>query len=110
VLRRVLFQLHLWCGVALGLFLVVQAITGVAVAFRHAGNRWVHHDEMIIAPDERPQIPMSAVLDSFDYVERYSGRVLAVLCGDDVEGVPLVERRPYPCTSVKSPVAPAVCG
>lgn len=65
MLRRVLFQLHLWCGVGLGLFLVVQAITGVAVAFRHAGNKWVHHDEMIVVPDERLQIPMSAVLDSF---------------------------------------------
>lgn len=63
--RKILFQGHLWCGLVIGLFLVFQSITGSFVAYRHAGNHWLHADEMLIEPKEQAMIPMSAVLESF---------------------------------------------
>jgi uncharacterized iron-regulated membrane protein len=65
VARKVVFQIHLWFGIAVGLFLSFQAVTGAFVAFRHTGNQWLHRDEMIVAPQSAPQIPMSRVLESF---------------------------------------------
>ncbi len=65
ITRRIIFQLHLWCGLLIGLFLTFQGVTGSFVAFRHAGNHWLHADEMIVEPMDTPMIPMSGVLDSF---------------------------------------------
>ena len=39
VLRRVLFQIHLWTGVAIGLYIVFISITGSAVVFRRDLNQ-----------------------------------------------------------------------
>jgi uncharacterized iron-regulated membrane protein len=39
VLRRVLFQIHLWTGVAVGLYIVFISITGSAVVFRRDLNQ-----------------------------------------------------------------------
>lgn len=33
-LRRVLFQVHLWCGIAAGLYIVVVCVTGASLVFR----------------------------------------------------------------------------
>lgn len=63
--RRIIYQAHLWCGLLIGLFLAFQGITGSAVAFRHAGNHWLHADEMLVEPQGRPIIPISKVLASF---------------------------------------------
>lgn len=63
--RNVFFQIHLWCGLVLGLFLAFQAVTGTFVAFRHAGNHWLHRDEMIVTPQAASFIPMSQVIASF---------------------------------------------
>jgi len=63
--RKLIYQIHLWCGLVIGLFFVFQAITGSAIAFRHAGNQWLHKDEMIIEASEQPIASMSEVLNSF---------------------------------------------
>ena len=34
-LRRALFQLHLWTGIALGLYIFIVSISGSAVVFRN---------------------------------------------------------------------------
>lgn len=65
MMRKVLFQAHLWCGLVVGLFIVFQGITGSFVAFRHAGNHWLHADEMIVEAQNAAMIPMSGVLESF---------------------------------------------
>jgi uncharacterized iron-regulated membrane protein len=39
LLRRVLFQIHLWTGVAIGLYIVFISITGSAVVFRRDLNQ-----------------------------------------------------------------------
>lgn len=40
-LRRVLFQLHLWCGLILGLYIVMLSITGSALVYRNEIDRWL---------------------------------------------------------------------
>ena len=40
-LRRALFQVHLWIGIALGVYIVMISITGSAVVFRRELNLWL---------------------------------------------------------------------
>jgi uncharacterized iron-regulated membrane protein len=40
-LRRVLFQVHLWIGLALGVYVVMISVTGSAVVFRRELNLWL---------------------------------------------------------------------
>lgn len=65
MIRKVLFQAHMWCGLIVGLFIAFQGITGSFVAFRHAGNHWLHADEMIVEAQTKPMLSMSGVLESF---------------------------------------------
>ena len=65
MIKKILFQIHLWCGLVIGLFLVFQSVTGSFVAYRHAGNHWLHAEEMLVEPRDQTMIPMSAVLESF---------------------------------------------
>jgi uncharacterized iron-regulated membrane protein len=39
-LRRAIFQIHLWTGLALGLYVVVLSITGSALVYRAELDRW----------------------------------------------------------------------
>src|SRR5262245_17918391 len=39
-LRRALFQVHLWTGLALGLYVVVLSITGSALVYRNEMDRY----------------------------------------------------------------------
>jgi uncharacterized iron-regulated membrane protein len=41
LLRRALFQLHLWIGIALGLYIVMISVTGSAIVFRRELNVWL---------------------------------------------------------------------
>lgn len=40
-LRRALFQLHMWIGIALGLYIVMISVTGSAIVFRREANIWL---------------------------------------------------------------------
>ena len=40
-LRRVLFQVHLWIGLVLGVYVVMISVTGSAVVFRRELNLWL---------------------------------------------------------------------
>jgi len=40
-LRRALFQIHLWLGLLLGLYIVMISVTGSVVVFRADLNRWL---------------------------------------------------------------------
>ncbi len=44
-LRRALFQIHLWLGIATGLYVVLISVSGSAVVFRRELNLWLvpHH-------------------------------------------------------------------
>ena len=39
-LRRTLFQIHLWTGIGLGLYVVAISITGSAIVFRNEMYTW----------------------------------------------------------------------
>ncbi len=43
--RRVLYQIHLWVGIAIGLYLVFISVTGSAVVFRREFGRWFITEE-----------------------------------------------------------------
>jgi uncharacterized iron-regulated membrane protein len=40
-LRRAMFQIHLWAGLALGLYIVVLSLTGSALVYRRELNVWL---------------------------------------------------------------------
>ncbi|MEJ1962682.1 MAG: PepSY-associated TM helix domain-containing protein [Gammaproteobacteria bacterium] len=62
LLRRALFQIHLWLGVAIGLYLCVVSTTGAALLFRIDLQRAVHPS--LLVPESRDLRPTPA--DIFD--------------------------------------------
>src|ERR1041384_5303366 len=40
-LRRAMFQIHLWSGLAIGLYIVMLSITGSALVYRRELNIWL---------------------------------------------------------------------
>lgn len=61
-LRRVLFQVHLWIGVAAALYVLVVSVTGAALVFRIHLQRAVH-PELLTAQTDGPQADMATVLE-----------------------------------------------
>jgi uncharacterized iron-regulated membrane protein len=41
LLRRVLFQVHMWIGIALGVYIVMISVSGSAIVFRRELNVWL---------------------------------------------------------------------
>lgn len=41
-LRRVLFQIHLWTGLVLGLYVLIVSVTGSVLVFRHELEAWLY--------------------------------------------------------------------
>lgn len=44
--RRALFQVHLWLGIGLGLYILVISVSGSAVVLRPQINRWFVHNQV----------------------------------------------------------------
>jgi uncharacterized iron-regulated membrane protein len=59
-LRRGLFQVHLWCGLALGLYIFMLSVTGSFLVYRIELDRWVATPTPVYDP-ERPQAPKEAI-------------------------------------------------
>lgn len=47
--RRALFQVHLWTGITVGLYMLMISVTGSAVVFRSEWNRWASRPTMILS-------------------------------------------------------------
>ncbi|MEP6962007.1 MAG: PepSY-associated TM helix domain-containing protein, partial [Acidobacteriota bacterium] len=47
-LRRALFQIHLWSGIALGLYVLLISISGSAIVFRNEIYRWADEGPRIV--------------------------------------------------------------
>ena len=62
-LRRALFQVHLWTGVAIALYVVVVSVTGAALVFRIHLQR-AAHPELLTAATDGPQADIATVLES----------------------------------------------
>ena len=53
-LRRALFQVHLWTGIGLGLYVVLMSVTGSAVVFRRELTRSLAREPRVaLGPGER---------------------------------------------------------
>ena len=61
-LRRALFQIHLWVGVAAALYVVVVSVTGAALVFRINLQRVVH-PELLTASADGPLADIATVLE-----------------------------------------------
>ncbi len=62
-LRRALFQVHLWTGVAIALYAVLVSVTGAALVFRIHLQRAAHPD-LLTASTDGPQADIATVLES----------------------------------------------
>ncbi len=60
--RPALLSIHRWIGLAFGLLLIVQALTGVAIVFREELNRTIHADALTVVPTG-PAMPVQQMLD-----------------------------------------------
>ena len=69
-LRRVLFQVHLWTGVLVALYVIVVSVTGAALVFRINLQRAVHPD-LLTSSGDGPPADIATVLDTLR--EAYPG-------------------------------------
>ena len=61
-LRRALFQVHLWAGVLVALYVIVVSVTGAALVFRINLQRAVH-PELLTPSAGGPLVEMATVLE-----------------------------------------------
>ncbi len=52
-LRRLLFQVHLWLGIGLGLYILLLSLTGSAVVLRPQFSRWFVQNEVVSTQGEK---------------------------------------------------------
>lgn len=45
--RRIIFQVHLWLGIGLGLYILVISVSGSAIVLRPQFSRWFVHSEVV---------------------------------------------------------------
>jgi len=48
--KALLLRLHRWVGLTVAVLVVLQGLSGTAIAFRHELNRLIHHDALVVAP------------------------------------------------------------
>lgn len=93
-LRKVFFQIHLWLGIAVGLYVVVISISGSAIVFRRELGRQELRRTMIVAESGRSRI---AAENLRELAQKYwpSDQVLSVLepLAPDRPDVVVIERR-----------------
>lgn len=61
--KTLLLKIHRWLGLALGVLITVQGLTGLAVGYRDELNRLVHHDAMVVAPNTM-QAPLQTIVEA----------------------------------------------
>ena len=80
-LRRTLYQLHLWIGIALGLYIVVISVSGSAVVFRRELTRW-------LLPGGRvPETGYPWALSALEWLVDLHDNLLAGTVGRDFNGI-----------------------
>ena len=58
--KLLLIKLHRWVGLVVGLLVILQGVTGAAVAFRHELNRLIHPQALVVAPPAHAA-PLAAI-------------------------------------------------
>ena len=75
-LRKVVLQIHLYLGLAAGIFLVILGLTGSIMAFEGDIDHWLHPELWYVTPGPRP-LPENDLISTVQ--NRFPGaRVLAV--------------------------------
>src|SRR5689334_2145056 len=59
-LKAQLLRLHRWVGLAVGVMVILQGLSGTAIAFRHELNRLIHPGSLVVAPPAR-LAPLAAI-------------------------------------------------
>lgn len=73
--RKALFQIHLWVGIAVCLYIAVIGVTGSLLVFRDEIERTGFHSVLIRPDPERPEaVPLAQMADTVQAA--YPGRVL----------------------------------
>jgi uncharacterized iron-regulated membrane protein len=67
LLRRILFQVHLWVGIGVGLYVLVVCTTGAALVFREEMQHTVYPE---FFPDREPTGPIADIVDVVDNMKR----------------------------------------
>ena len=49
-LRKAIFQIHLWCGIGLGLYILLISVTGSVLVYRNELYRAATPDPIIVTP------------------------------------------------------------
>jgi uncharacterized iron-regulated membrane protein len=57
-LRKALFQVHLWCGLGIGLYLVVVSVTGSVLVYRSELRQAFNPEPRIVSTDTGPRMSM----------------------------------------------------
>jgi len=60
-LRKALFQVHLWLGIMLGIFIAIVSISGSIIVFRNEANRLTTPGTGYVKP-EAQRLPLDAIL------------------------------------------------
>jgi uncharacterized iron-regulated membrane protein len=48
LLRKALFQVHLWTGIGLGIYILLMSVSGSAVVFRRELSRWLSREPRVL--------------------------------------------------------------
>lgn len=117
--RRALFQVHLWLGIAFGLYIVVISVSGSAVVLRPQFNQWFVHSRVEPAGEALREAELEARLarayEDYELVRTLPppvpGRALTVVLKRDGEelsrhfdqyrGVDLGETYPWPVRAIE---------
>ncbi len=79
--RRALYQVHLWIGIAMGLYLCVISISGSAVVFRREFARW------LMPPDRAVEDGFPPAIRVMEWFVDLHDNLLAGQLGRDINGV-----------------------
>ena len=80
-LRHALYRVHLWVGIAIGLYILVISLSGSAVVFRREMSRW------LIPPDANFEAGFPLALRIIEWMVDLHANLLAGSVGRDLNGV-----------------------
>jgi uncharacterized iron-regulated membrane protein len=109
--RRIVFQIHLWSGLGIGLYLFVMSLTGVVLVFEDEINAWVHPDLYHVRDRGRPAVTMDTLIGSVrsSYPEHRIYRIYAPTSRRDTYVV-MVEKQGEFVTTFAEPASGQVLG
>ena len=80
-IRRALFQVHLWIGIAIGLYILMISVTGSLVVFRRELARW------LLPRDRDPSLEFLTAMRVMEWLVDLHDNLLGGTLGRDINGV-----------------------